>query len=400
MKRISWLPKMDTTGWEKQSQKRLKRLKISAVIRIDFQEKKVSTNLLAAKNSMDEVASQIIFRKYRAGIYVAPFVVHEKSRIFRNHPHWILKDDHDNQIVMDNDEEGKLYALDGSHDDEKGYIAKVFRNFSKMGFIYFELDYLGWGLQDSSVVQRAKKGKSSVQIFRAIMDLIREEVGAGCFLTANRAPYSPLIGYVDAMRIEKDHSWKWNEDTERILQESYSTQYFNNVFWQNDPDVVFLRNYKTEFTNEEQKSLALWAGFMGGTVGISDNFELIESEKLRLWRFLEPTKRPESAVLPFWGNNVINKVAVRRYKKLSGWGVLILNDTNQSVTETYQIIDLIGQRDACIFVWEPGFSLGLGKAAKITVILSSHESKLYFISDENENPSLELKISGKENTNS
>jgi len=349
---------------------------------------------------MDEVASQIIFRKYRAGIYVAPFVVHEKSRIFRNHPHWILKDDHDNQIVMDNDEEGKLYALDGRHDDVKGYIAKVFRNFSKMGFIYFELDYLDWGLQDSSVVQRTKKGKSSVQIFRAIMDIIRKEVGAGCFLTANRAPYSPLIGYVDAMRIEKDHSWKWNEDTERILQESYSTQYFNNVFWQNDPDVVFLRNYKTEFTNEEQKSLALWAGFMGGTVGISDNFELIESEKLRLWRFLEPTKRPESAVLPFWGNNVINKVAVRRYKKLSGWGVLILNDTNQSVTETYQIIDLIGQRDACIFVWEPGFSLGLGKAAKITVILSSHESKLYFISDENENPSLELKISGKENTNS
>lgn len=349
--------------------------------------------------SMEDAARQIFQRMYRAGIYVAPFVAHEKSKIFRNHPHWILKDQDDFPIVMDEDSEGKLYALDGSHEDVKDYIAKVFRNFQKMGFTYYELDYLDWGLRDSSEVQRAKKGKSSVQVFRAIMDIIREEIGPGSFITANRAPYSPLIGYVDAMRIDKDQNWKWDEQTTgHILQESYNTQYFNNVFWQNDPDVVFLRNYKAEFTNDEQKSLALWAGFMGGAIGISDNFKLMESDKLQLWRFLEPCRRPQSAVLPFWGNNVKNKVAVRKYKKANAWGVLILNDSNQIVNETYLISDLIGEKEAWVFVWEPGLSLGLGKGSKVSVKLSSHESKLFFISEKKENPSLNLTISGREYT--
>jgi hypothetical protein len=137
---------------------------------------------------------------------------------------------------------------------------------------------------------------------------------------------------------------------------------------------------------------------MGGAIGISDNFKTMESENLQLWRFLEPTKRPQSAVLPYWGNKQKNKVAVRKYKKTKTWGVLILNDTSNTVTEIYQLIDLIGEEVAFVFVWEPGFSLGLGKATKVSVILSSHESKLYFISEENENPSLELTISGREYT--
>jgi hypothetical protein len=237
-------------------------------------------------------------------------------------------------------------------------------------------------------------------MLRAIMEIIRDEIGAGSFITANKAPYSPLIGYVDAIRVDQDHSWKWDEDiTGHILQESYNTQYFNNVFWQNDPDVVFLRNYKSDFTNDEQKSLALWAGFTGGAIGISDNFKTMEAEKLQLWRFLEPNKRPQSAILPFWGADVKNKVAIRKLKKEKAWAVLILNDSSKSVSETYQMYDLIGIKEAWVFVWEPGFSLGLGKGSRLSVMLSGHESKLYYISEEKENPALNLTISGQEFSN-
>lgn len=347
--------------------------------------------------TMEPVAREIFSRRYRAGIYVAPFVVHEKSRIFRNHPRWILKDEEENPVVMDRDADGRLYALDGNVEDVRNYIAKVFKKFHEMGFTYYELDRLDWGLQEPSGIQKTKKTKSSVQVLRSIMEIIRSSVGAGSFITANRSPYSPLIGFVDAVRIDKDQSWKWEEQTTgRILDESYNTQYFNNVFWQNDPDVVFLRNYKCDYTAEEQKSLALWVAFMGGAIGTSDNFKLMESEKLQLWRFLEPSTRPQSATLPFWGNNVINKVAVRKYRKINAWAVLVLNDTDSVVTESYLVSDLIGLKDGWVFIWEPGFSLGLGKPTRISVTLGSHESKLYFISETKENPSLDLNISGND----
>lgn len=356
----------------------------------------LDTNDLWPK-TMEDVARQIFQRKYRAGIYVAPFAVHEKSRIFRNHPHWILKDKSGQPLVMDQDSEGKLYALDGSHEDAQRYLGRVFRTFRKMGFTYYELDYLDWGLQDPTEVSRARKGKSSVQVFREVMNLIRDEVGAGSFVTANKTPYSPLIGIVDAVRIDRDQSWEWEKETTgHILNESYNTQFFNNVLWQNDPDVVFLRNYKTEFTNVEKRSLALWVGFMGGAVGISDNFKIMDPGMLELWRFLEPMKRPQSALLPYWGKDMKNKVAVRRYKKQKAWGVLVLNDSEQTVTETYLIQELIGQDDSWIFVWEPGFSLGLGKSDHLSVILGKHEAKLYYLSESKQNPSLDLSISGRE----
>jgi hypothetical protein len=60
--------------------------------------------------------------------------------------------------------------------------------------------------------------------------------------------------------------------------------------------------------------------------------------------------------------------------------------------------NLIGQKDAWVFVWEPGFSLGLGKGSRLTVMLGSHESKLYYLSDEKENPGLNLTISGKDSS--
>lgn len=347
--------------------------------------------------SMEDAARQIFQRRYRAGISVSPFAAHEKSRVFRNHPRWILKDPEGNPIEMDSDQQGKIYALDGSHNDVQDYLSKVFGSFRKMGFTYFELNNLDWGFLDSAQVQRSKKDKSSVQIFRNVMELIREEVGAGSFITANNTPYSPIIGIVDAVRIEQDHEWNWDEQiTRQIIQESYNTQFFNNVFWQNDPDVVFLRDYKSEYTFEEQKSLALWTGFMGGAIGNSDNFKIMKNEKLQLWRFLEPTKRPQSAILPYWGIKTRNKVAIRRYKRPKAWGILILNDSPDPVVETYRISDLTGDKEAWIFVWEPGFSLGLGKDEQITVSLNSHESKLFYVTEQKENPSLNLTISGKE----
>ncbi len=196
-----------------------------------------------------------------AGIYVAPFVVHEKSKVFRNHPRWILKDYHDDPIEMGEDSDGKLYALDGTHEDVKDYIGKVFRNFRKMGFTYYELDYLEWGLKDSSEVQHSKKGKSSVQILRAIMEIIREEIGAGSFITANKTPYSPMIGYVDAVRIDRDHNWKWDDETTgHILAESYNTQYFNNVFWQ--VFLVFIESFFFDIQEQHGHSQILCTKFI------------------------------------------------------------------------------------------------------------------------------------------
>ncbi|MDD4190357.1 MAG: alpha-galactosidase, partial [Mangrovibacterium sp.] len=187
--------------------------------------------------SMEDAAREIFRRGYRAGIWIAPFMVDEHSKLFRKHPNWLIKDLEGNPVPEWQTPEGNHYVLDGSHPDVQRYIIKVFRHFRKMGFTFFKTDFLDWGLKDSINIKRYNKDKTSVQVLVEMLTLIREEIGAGSYWLAGTSPFAPLIGFVDGMRVSNDVENAWTRDGVRnMFQETYNCQYFNNVFWQNDPD--------------------------------------------------------------------------------------------------------------------------------------------------------------------
>ena len=346
---------------------------------------------------MEVAARQIFQRRYQAGIWIAPFKVDENSKLFKHHKDWLNKNLNDELIVEEDGPGGKQYSLDGSHPEVQKYLRKVFKTYSKMGFSFFKIDYLDWGLKNAAYVKRFVPGKTSVQVFLEVMKLIREEIGAGSFLVASRSPYAPIIGYVDAMRISNDMEDGWTEDgIGNVLQESYYTQYFNNVFWQNDPDATFFHKQNAKLSKAEQESLTLWNGIIGGSISVSDRFSAWNEEQLLFWRFLQPQKRPQSAIFPYWPKQKSCKVALRRYKEYKGWGLLIFNDSEQEVSENFSIKDICGHNSSWVYLWAPGSSVGLGKLPEINLSLKKHESKLLFLSDNNENPPETMTLSGVE----
>jgi len=348
-------------------------------------------------NGLEVAARQIFQRRYCAGIWIAPFKVDENSKLFKHHKEWLNRDLNDELIVEEDGPEGKQYSLDGSHPEVQKYIRKVFRTYRKMGFIFFKIDYLDWGLKNAAYVKRFEAGKTSVQVFLEVIRIIREEIGAGSFLLASRSPYAPVIGYVDAMRISNDVEDSWTENgVVNMLQESYYCQYFNNTLWQNDPDVLFLRNENNKFTKTERESLTLWDGILGGSISTSDRCSSWTEDQVLFWRFLQPQKRPQSAVFPYWPNLKTCKVAVRRYKKFKGWGLLIFNDTDQETSESFSINEICGHNSSWVYLWTPGSSVGLGKLRDINLTLKKHEAKLLFLSDNNEIPPANLTLSGVE----
>ena len=345
--------------------------------------------------SMEDAAREIFRRGYRAGIWVAPFMVDEKSKLFRNHQNWLIKDLKGDPVPQWETPEGNHYALDGSHPDVQKYIAKVFRSLRKMGYTFFKTDFLDWGLKDSANIRRYNRDKTSVQILVEILAIIREEIGAGSYWLASIAPFAPLIGFVDGMRVSNDVESTWSpEGVGNMFQETYNCQYFNNVFWQNDPDTIYLRNVNNDLTETEKTTIAQWNGILGGTVHTSDRFSTLSDDQLNFWRFLQPQDRPQSAVMPFWGENRKCKVAVRRYKSPRAWGVLFVNDTDEPVQESYQMVDINGESKSWAYIWDPGRSMGLGNLDTISISLGKHESKLLYLTEDNSNPPADLSISG------
>ncbi len=344
---------------------------------------------------LDRAAREIFKDGYRAGIWTAPFVVSEDSKLFRQHPEWLIQNFENEPIPRSINGEGTFYALDGSHPGFQKYLRKMFSSLRKSGYIFYETAYMDWGLIDSWEIKRAKPGKTSVEIFREILQLIREEIGMGSMWMMDGVPYGPAIGFADIVRVsstQQQNGWG-TAGFQDIIKGSYCNHYFNNIFWQNNPVEMVLP--KPNLDEDEMLSLALWQGILGGAVGTTEEFSVMDSKQIGLFRFLEPNKRQQNAYLPFWPNEDEIKVAVRVYKQNRSWGVLFFNDKDVPVKRVFNIFELVEKDSIYVFSWYPEKPICFGRLTEINVELAPHQSRLFYFSDKNEEPPSNLTLGGK-----
>jgi hypothetical protein len=322
---------------------------------------------------------------YSAGIWIAPFMVSNRSRLYQEHPGWVLCDLDGNPIIEARNYEGtandeERYVLDTSHPDAMEYLRTVFRTLRGWGATLYKTDFMDWGFQDSLNVQRHTPGKTSVQYFRDVLQMIREEIGEESYWLACISPFAPFLGFADGMRLANDSGVSWSAGgTLNMFHEMCSGQYFNNVWWQNDPDSVFLRDYFMHLSETEIESIGLFAGIIGSSVNTSDWLHQLPEHRLKIWRFIQPSQKSQTALLPFWHRHEETIVLVREYSKEQSWGILIINLENKSVTRKLEIRELTGQESLYVFRWSASSSSLLGNQTEIIVELEAHESVLCYV---------------------
>ena len=332
---------------------------------------------------------------YRAGVWIGPFMVHEKSDLFKNHPDWILHHP-DGRLVLEweSKEEGNTYILDASNPEAFAYLRNVFRSLKKMGFTYFKTDFMDWGLKNSLYFKRHTPGFTSAQYMDNVLKMIREEIGPESFWLGCIMPFPSAVGYVDAIRNSNDVGTAWSVGSHgNMIQESMSTQHTNNILWQIDPDVLYMNSFKTSLTETESNTLALFDGMLGGVTNTSDRFHNMSAENLKLWRFIQPSKEHSSASLPYFAGGTKLKVLVRNYKNGTG-AILITNGGEEALTDTLKIADMVNAAQMHLFFWQPTKSNYIGLKSLLEVSLKAHESVLYYFSDENIAPVKNLGIYG------
>jgi len=216
-----------------------------------------------------------------------------------------------------------------------------------VGAELFKTDFMLWGMVDSTKVRRYRDGRTSVEYFRELVSNIRDAIGEESYLLGCIAPFLPFISFADGMRIAGDVVSRYEPEHVKMLASKFvGANYFNHVYWENDPDVVIIRDFDTDLSDREAKAMAIFQAFTGGILGTSDPLYKAGKAVQDLFGFLltDKTVKPN---YPFYEQN--SDIVVACYSESKRHIVFIFNTGDSKILKKYSLKDLIGVENGYIF---------------------------------------------------
>ena len=225
-------------------------------------------------NGLRSVVEKIHEKELMAGIWVAPFVAQEGSKLLETHPDWFKKDS-DGKMIKCGSNWGGFYALDFYNEHVREYIKDCLLFFKDLGFDYFKLDFL------YAVSLPVYEGKNRSKVATEAYSFLREILGDSLIL-GNSCVMAPAFGVFDFVRVgpsvttEWDDSWlmrkmhRERNSTKHTILNTISRSIFNGRVFLNDPDVFLLRR-DIGLSYDQKKSLATINALFGSVLTTSDD---------------------------------------------------------------------------------------------------------------------------------
>jgi alpha-galactosidase len=229
-------------------------------------------------NGMKSVADKIHQKGFKAGLWLAPFIVESKSRLFQEKKDWILRGPNGKPLAVGYSPlwSGKFYALDFYNREVQDYLTGVFHTvLNTWGFDMVKLDFL------YAIAVLPRPNKTRGQVMSDALQFIRRLVGDKIILGCG-VPLGSAFGLVDYCRIGADIHLSWEHKLLKFLKnrERVSTiialrtilgrWQLNGRAFQNDPDVFILREKNHQLTDVQRDTIIKINSLLGNLLFTSD----------------------------------------------------------------------------------------------------------------------------------
>jgi hypothetical protein len=195
--------------------------------------------------------------------------------------------------------------INPDHPESKKFLYNIIRDARDRGYGYIKIDFNGIG---SRFVDPTK---TRLQVFRDLYALYREAAGDEMYiLSCLGSPTRGVIGFIDAARVGPDsHPGGFAHCLDSVLR----FQIYDNVWWQNDPDVSYLgEKLGSRTLGDVKHGEGMWRtwhainALVGGTAMTSE--PLNKPDAVEAWRSFEimrPASREPARLLTL-GNSPDN----------------------------------------------------------------------------------------------
>ena len=245
---------------------------------------------LAIANGFDRLAGMMADRKIRAGVWYPPFWVSTKTRMFREHPEMLCRDDA-GEVYVEKRGIGSSYGnflayLDASNPAAAGQLEATARAWRDRGFRYVMTDFLKWGAWTK---KRFDPTLTSIEAYNRGLDAMRRGYGKDAYWLHCGAPLGPAMGLCDGMRIGGD-----SHGAGMYSYVAAGTRWFYNWrVWLNDPDAIVCVRYGKGKSVEWNRAWMSWMATAGTVLTYGDTLDDLPAEDMDTYmRILPPLSRP------------------------------------------------------------------------------------------------------------
>ncbi|MBO4414036.1 MAG: alpha-galactosidase [Clostridia bacterium] len=234
-------------------------------------------------NGLAPVVSAVKKKGLTAGIWLAPFVAEEKSRLFREKPGWFKKGPDGRPVKCGSNWSG-FYALDLECREAMDYVAACLGHYADMGFDFFKLDFL-YGASLPAYEGRTRSAVAD-SAYSYLGEVLKGKTILGCGATLSNA-----AGKFDYVRVGPDVSLIFDDvwymkfmhreriSTKVTLQNTVFRSFMDGAFFGCDPDVFLLRDSNIGLTDDQKKALVTLNALFGSVMMTSDNVAEYDERK-------------------------------------------------------------------------------------------------------------------------
>ena len=332
-------------------------------------------------NGMAAVAKQIRDIGWIPGVWFAPLMINPAHPWMKANPDAIQKD----AQGISSFQNPNPFHPDGAnwivpdHPESVKFLYNIIKDARDRGYGYIKIDFNGIGSRFYDPT------KTRLQIFRELYTLYRAAAGDEMYmLSCLGQPTRGVIGFIDAARVGPDsHPAHFKMCLESVLR----FQIYDNVWWQNDPDVSYLATgLPSRILGPTPEGEAMWRTWHGITAlvgGTSMVSEPLQAEDCKaVWRNFE-IMRPASAEparLVTLGSSAQNSIfgfdASRAYGSFSVYNLYNELKEEKVITLDFQNTAIPADVDCVVFDFWANKVVGTAKGSYSTAALPQHSSAL------------------------
>jgi alpha-galactosidase len=247
------------------------------------------------------LAQEIRAAGFTPGLWLAPFIVHPKSRLATDHPDWLLRGRFNRPVNAGFIWDAFTTGLDLTVPEALQYASDVVHTAAhEWGYSFLKLDFL----YAAALPGRYRDPtRTRAQALRAGLEALRQAAGSETTLLGCGCPLGSAIGLVEIMRIGPDVNERWRPayfglespfrsepdmpSARNSIHNALTRLPLHRRWWINDPDCVLLRP-ATRLTLAEVQTLATVTALTDGSLLFSDHLPDLPPERLQIAEALLP----------------------------------------------------------------------------------------------------------------